>query len=50
MSVSTKFWRFGKYCAFLAGLSDNAEAIVGEVFKAVGAALGEFHFAMEALC
>ena len=30
-------------------MSDNAKAVVGEVFKAVGAALDEFEFAMEAL-
>ena len=33
---------------FLAALSNNAKAVVGEVFKAVGSALNEFHFAMEA--
>jgi len=34
---------------FLTALSDNAKAVVGEVFKAVGTALYEFHFAVEAL-
>jgi hypothetical protein len=33
---------------FLAALSDNAKAVVGEVFKAISSALDEFHFAMEA--
>ena len=33
---------------FLAALSNNAKAVVGEVFKAVSSALNEFHFAMEA--
>ena len=33
---------------FLAALSNNAKAVVGEVFKAVGAALDEFHLAVEA--
>ena len=32
----------------LSTLSNNAKAIVGEVFKAVGTGLDEFHFAMEA--
>ena len=32
----------------LSALSDHAKAVVGEVFKAVGTALDEFHFAMEA--
>lgn len=32
----------------LAALSDDAEAVVGEGAEAVGAALDEFHFAVEA--
>ena len=32
----------------LAALSDNAEAVILEVSKAVSAALDELHFAMEA--
>jgi hypothetical protein len=32
----------------LAALSNKAKAVVGEVFKAVGTALDEFHFAVEA--
>ena len=33
----------------LAALSDDAQAVVGEVSEAVGAALDEFHLAVEAL-
>ena len=36
--------------SLLAALSDTVKAVVGEVFEAVGSALDEFHFAMEALC
>ena len=34
----------------LSALSDDAQAVVVKVFEAVGAALDEFHFSMEALC
>ena len=37
------------FWGLLTALSDNAKAVVGEVFKAVSTALDEFEFAMEAL-
>jgi hypothetical protein len=46
--VSTKLWGWVVVVGFLAALSDNAKAVVGEVFKAISSALDEFYFAMEA--
>lgn len=52
MRVYTKVWGMGRFFGFclfgLAALSDDAQAVVIEVSKAVGAALDEFHFAVEA--
>ena len=52
--VPTKFWvstKFGDGVVFwglLTALSDNAQPVVREVFKAIGTTLDEFEFAMQA--